>query len=48
MTTRGVVTRTVRDIALYYAEAEKRLRNPASSRSGMSPRPSCVVCGSLP
>jgi amidase len=28
VTTHGVLTRTVRDSALYYAEVEKRFRNP--------------------
>lgn len=35
----GVATRTVRDTALYYAEAEKRYRNPRLRPIGMVDRP---------
>lgn len=35
----GVVTRTVRDTALYYAEAEKRFRHPKLEPMGLVDRP---------
>jgi amidase len=35
LTTQGVLTRTVRDTALYYAEAERLYRNPALPAIGM-------------